>query len=124
MTKDDKAVPMVDVKAIARGYDCVSAMREPGDIFQMPADARGSWFRPATMQELSTEAREVGKEAAATAAEAQADSKAEDMSTKSTAEAAAEWLEGAGYTAAPEPDKPTLQPKPVADKSPAKGSTK
>lgn len=33
------------VKATARGFDG-SAVREPGDIFDMPKDAQGSWFKP------------------------------------------------------------------------------
>jgi len=36
----------MQVIATKRGYDNVT-IREPGDKFEMPDDARGSWFRPA-----------------------------------------------------------------------------
>lgn len=113
--------PMVWVKATARGYDCVSAMRELGDLFQMPKGSRGSWFRLATDAELSTEQREVNKAAAETAAEAKADSAAEDLSNKAETDAAkevaakADALANPTYTPAPPAPAPTLQPTPLPD---------
>jgi hypothetical protein len=37
---------LVDVIATARGWDGL-AVRDPGEEFQMPEGATGSWFRPA-----------------------------------------------------------------------------
>lgn len=36
---------MVDVVATGQGWDGI-AMREPGEQFQMPEGATGSWFHP------------------------------------------------------------------------------
>ena len=38
-------VKMVRVVATARGYDNV-AVREQGEVFQMPEGSKGTWFQP------------------------------------------------------------------------------
>lgn len=41
----DKKIEMVRVRATKEGYDNV-AVRQPGDVFDMPKGAKGSWFEP------------------------------------------------------------------------------
>lgn len=37
---------LIDVIALEVGFDYISALREPGERFQMPEDMEGSWFEP------------------------------------------------------------------------------
>jgi hypothetical protein len=58
----------MQVIAKAKGFDG-AVVREPGDTFEMPADAKGSWFEPVEAEPETPKAK--GK--AKTKAEADGD---------------------------------------------------
>lgn len=49
----------VFVEAVSLGFDGLT-LRQPGDVFQMPAGAKGSWFKP--HGEAAAEESEVPKQ--------------------------------------------------------------